>query len=123
MKNQTIINKMLTEQWQYFPDKELLVLAIGDKEAFKKQGLIDKDGYLDAHFKDEFTLSLSEKKLLIDTVGPFDDDNEDYFSGIINEDDVLQYFFEIHKITQENVMKFKQHYAVIFIVDAPQETL
>lgn len=113
MQYQSIIKSILSEKWQYFSNKELLVLAIGNESHFSKQGLINADGSLKPQFKDELTSVLAQQKLLINHIGPFGD--TDYFSGIEDENNQLQYFFEIHRISQADAINFSEYYPVIFI--------
>lgn len=116
MSYQSIIDTLLSEQWHYFPNKELLVLAIGNEEEFTKKALLNKEGQLDPNFKEAFTTILKDKELLINHIGPFGD--EDYFSGIEEEEGKLQYFFEIHQVTQEDAINFKEHYPLLFVMPA-----
>lgn len=80
----------------------MLVLAIGTKYSFTKQGPIDNEGYLDTEFKQAFTQTLISRQIIDGTTGPFDDD--DYFSGIEDENGQLNYYFEIHNMEQEQVL-------------------
>ena len=41
--------------------------------------------------------------------------DDDYFSGIVDEHDKLQYFFEIHKVKKNRAIKFNESYPVIFV--------
>ena len=107
------IEFFLQEQWQYFSDKALLVLSLGNKDNLAEAGLIDNEGFLNTEFKQAFTQTLINTNLIDQTVGPFDDD---YFSGIENDKGQLSYFFEIHKMEQEQVLAFLEFYPVVFVV-------
>lgn len=121
MQYQTVIKKLLLEQWQYFADKELLVLSLGDKQSLTADQAINADGYLKTSFKDEFSRIVLDSEITSGTVGPFGDD--DYFSGIVDENDCLQYYFELHQMKHDNVLQFLERYPVIFIASQPEGSL
>lgn len=107
------VKDILLQQWQYFPEQKLLVLALGNEVDLKKQELVDELGRLNNSFKIRLTEQLQQDALLEGHVGPFGD--TDFFSGIEDEQGELQYFIEIHQMEKEQAIKFNDYYPVIFI--------
>ena len=114
MTYKAFIDSIFTEKWQYFPKQELLVIAIGKQSALTASGLIASDGSLCPDFKKEMTDTLKDQGLLKNHVGPFGDD--DFFSGIDDDNGQLQYFFEIHRVNQNQAEQFNALYPVLFIM-------
>lgn len=118
MNNLLHIETLLKEQWQYYSDKLLLVLHIGNHYSLGKLQLINTEGYLHTDFKQAFTQHLINTGLIDGTYGPFDDG--DYFSGIEDENGQLNYYFEIHNMDQEQVLDFLEQYPVVFVMSEEQ---
>lgn len=117
MINKDHIDNLLQEQWQYYSDKLLLVLHIGSQDTLCKLQLTTNEGYLYPDFKQAFTQHIINSGLIEGTHGPFDDD---YFSGIEDENGQLNYYFEIYNMEQEQVLEFIEHYPVVFVMSEEQ---
>ena len=113
------IENLLKQQWQYYSDKLLLVLHIGNQTSLSKLELVNTEGYLHTNFKQAFTQHLINSGLIDGTYGPFGHD--DYFSGIEAQHGQLNYYFEIHNMDQEQVLYFLEQYPVVFVMSEEQD--